>query len=75
MVRQSVLFFDASADVLALAKIEINLNDIPEGRSVSFKWRGAPLFIKHRTYTEIKCEQSVPLNTLRDPETDEVILN
>jgi len=38
----------ASADVLALAKIEIKLADIPEGKNVTFKWRGKPLFIRHR---------------------------
>ena len=39
----------ASADVLALAKIEVKLSDIPEGKNVTFKWRGKPLFIRHRT--------------------------
>ena len=38
----------ASADVLAMAKIEINLADIPEGKAMTFKWRGKPLFIRHR---------------------------
>ena len=39
----------ATADVLAMAQIEINLADIPEGKSMTFKWRGKPLFIRHRT--------------------------
>lgn len=60
----------ASADVLALAKIEINLNEIPEGKSVTFKWRGKPLFIRHRTAEEIATEQSVALGTLRDAQHD-----
>lgn len=60
----------ASADVLALAKIEIKLSDIPEGKSVTFKWRGKPLFIRHRTAEEISVEQSVALATLRDAEHD-----
>ncbi len=38
----------ASKDVLAMSKIEINLNDIPVGKSVTFKWRGKPLFLRHR---------------------------
>jgi len=38
----------ASADVLALAKIEVKLGDIPEGKNATFKWRGKPLFIRHR---------------------------
>jgi len=61
----------ATADVLALAKIEVNLNDIPEGKSVTFKWRGKPLFIRHRTATEIDTERKVPLSELRDPQQDD----
>jgi ubiquinol-cytochrome c reductase iron-sulfur subunit len=38
----------ASKDVLALAKIEVNLNEIPVGKSVTVKWRGKPLFLRHR---------------------------
>lgn len=60
----------ASADVLALAKIEIKLGDIPEGKNVTFKWRGKPLFIRHRTAEEIATEQSVAVATLRDPQHD-----
>ena len=60
----------ASADVLALAKIEIKLDEIPEGKSVTFKWRGKPLFIRHRTAEEISAEQSVPVSTLRDAQHD-----
>lgn len=62
----------ASADVLALAKIEIKLDEIPEGKSVTFKWRGKPLFIRHRTGEEIATEQAVPVSSLRDPQADSV---
>lgn len=48
VVTQFVSSMAAAADVLALAKIEIKLADIPEGKSVTFKWRGKPLFIRHR---------------------------
>lgn len=48
LVTQYVMSMSASADVLALAKIEVKLADIPEGKSVTFKWRGKPLFIRHR---------------------------
>lgn len=60
----------ASADVLALAKIEIKLSDIPEGKSVTFKWRGKPLFIRHRSADEIAAERSVNVGSLRDPQHD-----
>lgn len=38
----------ASADVLAMAKVEVKLGSIPEGKSAVFKWRGKPLFVRHR---------------------------
>ena len=47
-VNKFIANWSASADVLALAKIEVNLSDIPEGKNMVFKWRGKPLFIRHR---------------------------
>lgn len=70
LVHKFVGSMAASADVLALAKIEIKLDEIPEGKNVTFKWRGKPLFIRHRTEEEIATEQSVPVSTLRDPQHD-----
>lgn len=72
VVTQFISSMSASADVLAMAKIEIKLGDIPEGKSVTFKWRGKPLFIRHRTGEEIAHEQSVALSSLRDPQPDSV---
>jgi len=60
----------ASADVLALAKIEINLDDVPEGKACVFKWRGKPLFVRHRTAEEIAREEAVDPATLRHAEHD-----
>uniref|UniRef100_A0A8D3AF51 Cytochrome b-c1 complex subunit Rieske, mitochondrial n=1 Tax=Scophthalmus maximus TaxID=52904 RepID=A0A8D3AF51_SCOMX len=60
----------ASADVLALSKIEIKLGDIPEGKNMTFKWRGKPLFVRHRTEKEIATEAAVNLGELRDPQHD-----
>ncbi|KAG5888744.1 hypothetical protein JTB14_032018 [Gonioctena quinquepunctata] len=65
-----VSFMAPSADVLAMAKIEIKLDDIPEGKHATFKWRGKPLFIKHRTPEEIRVVRAVPLASLRDPQDD-----
>ncbi|NWX54010.1 UCRI protein, partial [Promerops cafer] len=58
------------ADVLALSKIEIKLSDIPEGKNMAFKWRGKPLFVRHRTQAEIKQEAEVDVSQLRDPQHD-----
>lgn len=48
IVHDLVGLLSASADVLALSKIEVKLSSIPEGKSVVFKWRGKPLFVRHR---------------------------
>lgn len=70
VVTQFVSSMSASADVLALSKIEIKLGDIPEGKNMTFKWRGKPLFVRHRTEKEIASEAAVNLAELRDPEHD-----
>jgi len=57
-------------DVLALGSIEVELKDIPEGKSAMFKWRGKPIFVRHRTGDEISREQTVAVSELRDPQTD-----
>lgn len=60
----------ASADVLALATAEFDLTNIDEGATVTVKWRGKPIFIKHRTQKEIDLSNDVNVANLRDPETD-----
>ena len=42
-----------SADVLAVGMKEVNLDGIKKGTSLTVKWRGKPVFIKHRTDKEI----------------------
>lgn len=61
----------ASGDVLAQAQVEVDLSSIPQGKSVVLKWRGKPIFIRHRTEEEIAEAQQVALSDLRDPERDE----
>ncbi|XP_016130134.1 cytochrome b-c1 complex subunit Rieske, mitochondrial-like, partial [Sinocyclocheilus grahami] len=68
-VTHFVSSMSASADVLALSKIEIKLSDIPEGKNMTFKWRGKPLFVRHRT-EEITAEQNIDLSELWDPQHD-----
>ncbi|XP_060644165.2 cytochrome b-c1 complex subunit Rieske, mitochondrial [Anolis sagrei] len=70
VVTQFVSSMSASADVLAMSKIEIKLSDIPEGKNMAFKWRGKPLFVRHRTQKEIEQEAQVALTELRDPQHD-----
>jgi len=60
----------ASADVLAQAKVEVDLASIPEGKNVIIKWRGKPVFIRHRTEDEIKEAEDTKWEALRDPQPD-----
>lgn len=59
-----------TSDVLALAQVEIDLSGIAEGANVVFKWRGKPLFVRHRTQQEIDNVRNVDVSTFRDPEDD-----
>jgi len=43
-----------SADVRALASIEIDLSDVEVGTQLTVKWRGKPVFVRHRNATEIE---------------------
>jgi len=61
----------ASADVLALAKVEVELASIPEGKNAIIKWRGKPVFIRHRTQQEVDEARQVDWKGLRDPQSDE----
>lgn len=61
----------ASSDVLALAKVEVDIGNIPAGRSVIVKWRGKPVFVRHRTTDEIMEARSADWQSMRDPESDE----
>ena len=61
----------ASGDVLAQAQVEVDLSAIPQGKSVVLKWRGKPIFIRHRTPEEIEEARTVALTELRDPQKDE----
>ena len=59
-----------AADTLALASIEVDISKIDIGQSITVKWRGKPVFIRHRTEDEINTAQSVELSQLKDPQLD-----
>ncbi|EAS35345.3 ubiquinol-cytochrome c reductase, iron-sulfur subunit [Coccidioides immitis RS] len=69
-VQDFLVNMSASADVLAQAKVEISLASIPEGKNVIIKWRGKPVFIRHRTASEIAEAESTNWESLRDPQPD-----
>jgi ubiquinol-cytochrome c reductase iron-sulfur subunit len=60
-----------AADTLALANIEVDVSKIAEGQSITVKWRGKPVFIRHRTPDEIGKANATEVTDLRDPELDQ----
>jgi ubiquinol-cytochrome c reductase iron-sulfur subunit len=52
------------------APIEIDLSQIPEGQSITLKWRGQPIFVRHRTAAEIESAKADDTKSLPDPEKD-----
>lgn len=59
-----------AADTLALGSIEIDLGKVAEGQQLKVLWRGAPVFVRHRTAAEIAEAEAVDLDVLPDPATD-----
>ena len=55
------------AAVLAMASIEVDLAPIAEGQEVILKWRGNPVFVRHRGKAEIEAAKAVPMTDLKDP--------
>ena len=56
--------------VLALSTTEVDVSAIPKGETRTVKWRGKPVFVKHRTEEQIKQMEAVSLSDLPDPQTD-----
>ncbi|AMD20607.1 HDL137Wp [Eremothecium sinecaudum] len=69
-VETFVSSMSASADILAMAKVEVSLAAIPEGKNVVVKWQGKPVFIRHRTPAEITEANEVSISSLKDAQTD-----
>jgi ubiquinol-cytochrome c reductase iron-sulfur subunit len=58
-----------SADVLALASIEVDISAIKAGQAIKTFFRKQPLFVRHLTPTEIQQANTVSLSELRDPQS------
>jgi ubiquinol-cytochrome c reductase iron-sulfur subunit len=59
-----------AADSLALATIEVDYDKVPIGQQITVKWRGKPVFIRHRTPREIAEAVADDHADMRDPATD-----
>jgi ubiquinol-cytochrome c reductase iron-sulfur subunit len=58
-----------SADVLALAQIDVDISAIQAGQAVKTIWRKQPIFIRQLTPQEIQAANAVDIGSLRDPQT------
>ena len=58
------------ASILAASSTEVDLKPIAEGQAVTVKWRGKPVFIRHRTAKEIEEAKATKLADLKDPSPD-----
>lgn len=58
-----------SADVLALAQIDVDISSIEEGQAIKTMWRKQPIFIRNLTAAERQAANSVDASSLRDPQT------
>ncbi|MCP4330927.1 MAG: ubiquinol-cytochrome c reductase iron-sulfur subunit [Alphaproteobacteria bacterium] len=59
-----------AADTLALSTTEVDLSPIEVGQSITVKWRGKPVFVRHRTEEEIAEAENTPMVELIDPQED-----
>ena len=58
-----------SADVLALASVEVDISKIESGSGIKISWRKQPVFIRNLTAKEIAAAKAVDTGSLRDPQT------
>lgn len=74
--KNIALSMNPAKDVLAMANIEVDLSQIPEGDHMTLKWRGKPLFVRHRTQAEIDAAIKDDETPMRDEQPDsERVLN
>ncbi|PHS39263.1 MAG: ubiquinol-cytochrome c reductase iron-sulfur subunit [Robiginitomaculum sp.] len=64
----------AANDTLAAGSIEIDLSKVEEGQQLKVLYRGKPVFVRYRTAKEIMEADTVEMNDLPDPETDDARL-
>jgi ubiquinol-cytochrome c reductase iron-sulfur subunit len=59
-----------AADTVALSTIEFDLRKVELGQEVTIAWRKQPVFIRHRTPTEIARAKADDHAPMKDPATD-----
>ncbi len=59
-----------AADTRALSTTEVDLTAIELGQQIKAMWQGKPVFVRHRTPTEISSAQRDDFANLKDPQSD-----
>jgi len=59
MVWPLISQMNPDASTRALASTEVDISAIPLGQIVTVKWRGKPVFVRHRTPEEIKAAEAI----------------
>ena len=59
-----------SADVLALASIDVDVSGLSEGSQLTVQWLGKPVFIRYRTAEEMAAATEVDVDALPDPDAN-----
>jgi ubiquinol-cytochrome c reductase iron-sulfur subunit len=64
-----IVQMNPSADVLALAQIDVDISAIEAGQAIKTIWRKQPIFIRNLTPAEQAAANAVDVASLRDPQT------
>ena len=59
-----------AADTRALSTTEVDLSAIEVGQQIKVMWQGKPVFVRHRTASEISAAQRDDFANLKDPQDD-----
>ncbi|KAF8821629.1 putative ubiquinol cytochrome c oxidoreductase [Cardiosporidium cionae] len=72
VICKVVHLFWISKDAVALGSTEVDLRPIEAGQQITVKWRGRPVFVKHRTPEQIQIARSddEAIDSMKDPQLD-----
>ncbi|MBF0460195.1 MAG: ubiquinol-cytochrome c reductase iron-sulfur subunit [Magnetococcales bacterium] len=59
-----------SSDVLSQATTEVDISSLAEGQMITVPWQGKPVFVVHRTVTQIELARKDDTKSLPDPAKD-----
>lgn len=71
-ICKMIHFWWIPRDVMASGTTEVDLSSVKAGQQVVVKWRGKPVFVKHRTQEEIEMarKDDALIGTMKDPQLD-----